>query len=465
MLRSSHGPFHTALLPGNEYDPIVLVGSDLERDAILEGFTVTKGRHFAVGSLGSATIRGNVFYDNEGGWGGAMQVSRGSPLVVGNLFIDNYANGGGAIEGQSTGIEIRGNLFAWNRAKLSGSAVSLGWAANSSGRPMIRGNLFWRNEGTTLSCNTNTRARVVGNYFLENTADEFATWIDGPDCVVTRNVIAANGNGLALVNTKNAIISHNTIVGNSATTMPGGISFYHYYYPPSDSISSSLILGNIVANNGTRPQIRFQSDDSLTFDQWPILDYNCIWGEGDLIGPNVTPGAHDLFIDPMLAAPDLGLYSLRPGSPCIDAGPPLGSDPDGTRLDIGALSIDQCQAVSIEVAPKRRILTDGERATVRVYIADLVGEPSEIEIGAEVSIEGQDPMILDPLRLRVPAGTEQVLTRALPLDLGVGLATLRLTIDGLLAGSAMAALVPVRPGEGLSSIVPLLEQASKAGEL
>lgn len=467
VLRSSHGPFQTALLPDDDGDAIVAIGEDLERDAVIEGFTVAKGRHFALTSIGSATIRGNVFYDNEGVFGGAMQVNEGAALVVGNIFFDNYAEGGGGIEIQSSAIEIRGNLFARNRAKHSGNAISMAWPANAPGRPMIRGNLFWRNggEANTVRCVNGTRARIVDNWFLENSIGTDAPPLQmySGDNVATGNVIGGNSGGLWLADVFDSIISHNTIVGNGSLDR-GGIVFSQRHFTPNDSLSPALILGNIVSNNGPGPQIRFQARDSLTFDQWPILDYNCIWGEGELIGPNVTPGAHDLFTDPMLAAPDLGLYSLRPGSPCIDAGPPLGSDPDGTRLDIGALPLDQCQPVAIEVAPKRRVLTAGERATVRVYIADLIGESSEIEIGAEVLTEGQEPLELEPLRLTVPAGTEQVLTQALPLDLDVGLATLRVTIDGLLAGSTMAALVPDRPGEGLSAIVPSLEQGVKGGE-
>jgi len=32
--------------------------------------------------------------------------------------------------------------------------------------------------------------------------------------------------------------------------------------------------------------VRFYAEDSLTFHHWPILDYNCIWGEGELVVAN-----------------------------------------------------------------------------------------------------------------------------------------------------------------------------------
>jgi len=50
VLRSSEGPFRTALLPAGEHDAIVAIGRDLDRDAVLEGFTIARSRHFALAS-------------------------------------------------------------------------------------------------------------------------------------------------------------------------------------------------------------------------------------------------------------------------------------------------------------------------------------------------------------------------------------------------------------------------------
>jgi len=59
-----------------------------------------------------------------------------------------------------------------------------------------------------------------------------------------------------------------------------------------------------------------------------------------------SPGAGELHLDPELADPHAGDYSLTAISPCIDAGNPDAqfNDPDGTRDDMGALF--HCQSAS-----------------------------------------------------------------------------------------------------------------------
>jgi len=49
-----------------------------------------------------------------------------------------------------------------------------------------------------------------------------------------------------------------------------------------------------------------------------------------------APGVGNIDADPLFWAPDFGVFHLLPGSPCIDTGHPGMSDPDGTRVDMGA---------------------------------------------------------------------------------------------------------------------------------
>ncbi len=53
------------------------------------------------------------------------------------------------------------------------------------------------------------------------------------------------------------------------------------------------------------------------------------------MAPN--PGTGNIFADPAFVSAENLNFSYLPESPCIDAGDPEESDPDGTRTDIGAV--------------------------------------------------------------------------------------------------------------------------------
>ncbi|NOX87102.1 MAG: T9SS type A sorting domain-containing protein, partial [Chlorobi bacterium] len=87
---------------------------------------------------------------------------------------------------------------------------------------------------------------------------------------------------------------------------------------------------------------------NVFFDLYDPIWGNSQWipGFGILDTTNINGDTCDvyfnLFMDPLLTAPDNGDFSLITGSPCIDAGDPdFPFDPDSTIADIGALYFDQ----------------------------------------------------------------------------------------------------------------------------
>ncbi len=69
-----------------------------------------------------------------------------------------------------------------------------------------------------------------------------------------------------------------------------------------------------------------------------------------MVAVNANGDACDIYnnimIDPEFVDPFMLDFNLHSSSPCIDAGDPsLGSDPDGTIADIGAIFFDQSQGV------------------------------------------------------------------------------------------------------------------------
>jgi hypothetical protein len=68
--------------------------------------------------------------------------------------------------------------------------------------------------------------------------------------------------------------------------------------------------------------------------------YNCFHGvRNDYVG--VSAGVGNVHADPRLVDPWMGDFHLCSDSPCIDSGDPGLRDPDGTRLDMGALFFHQ----------------------------------------------------------------------------------------------------------------------------
>ena len=156
-------------------------------------------------------------------------------------------------------------------------------------------------------------------------------WCQNAAPVIRRNVIknqtitnwaavVLSGPGYGLSGVSPAVIENNTIV-HAAN---GGISTFSTVTP--------IIRNNIIAFNGQ------YGIHNQNYSQ-PLLSYNDIFGNPGYATANVNdlgPGA--LAADPMFAD---SFFKLSSGSPCIDAGnpDPIYNDPDGTRNDMGALSL------------------------------------------------------------------------------------------------------------------------------
>lgn len=94
---------------------------------------------------------------------------------------------------------------------------------------------------------------------------------------------------------------------------------------------SATALNNIVTN----------STDYGIFGSYMLQDYNDVWNNNPDYSGSATAGAHNLSVDPLYTDPANADYSLQFASPCIDAGDPdpIFNDLDGTRNDMGALSV------------------------------------------------------------------------------------------------------------------------------
>ena len=216
---SADGPA-TTTIDGTFLGPVVTFGIASTRQAVLQGFTITRGQGqtFAGGiavSEGSPTIRGNIVQGNIGeGQGNGISLYFSSALVVGNTVTQNETASGFSGGGGGGGIGVGGDP-----------------CGNSTCGAEVIGNLITQNttnnfdSGGGIDINAAGYVKIIGNTITNNSVPNF-------------------GGGISMVNSVNAQIENNLIVGNTAGTSGGGI----YMSVPSGT-RGPFVINNTIANN------------------------------------------------------------------------------------------------------------------------------------------------------------------------------------------------------------------------
>lgn len=97
--------------------------------------------------------------------------------------------------------------------------------------------------------------------------------------------------------------------------------------------TNATLFGNIVAECSG---VGFWAQNVVT------SSYSCYWNNAEgSYGAFAFGGVGDIEQDPQFVQPAFGNIDLNANSPCIDAGNPSDTDPDGTRADIGARFYNQ----------------------------------------------------------------------------------------------------------------------------
>jgi hypothetical protein len=181
-----------------------------------------------------------------------------------------------------------------------------------------------------------SNSSISGFHFKESNGESIEVHGD-TNIVIVNNIISDNpqhGIVLGRNGPVSALIKNNTIVNN----LWNGISV------ESDG-SEVIITNNNVSHNGNGISVTTGS----TIDN----SYNIIFGNiNDLI--NLEKGPGDIIQDPQYEDLQGKIYTLKPTSPALDSGDPdpdgdgkdwtedYGDmDPDTTRMDIGAVFLDQ----------------------------------------------------------------------------------------------------------------------------
>jgi hypothetical protein len=286
VLHSADGP-GTTIIDGRAKGAVVTINGAQASASELRGFTIRNGAPGVAITSASPTLVGNVITGNQGGsdgGGGGLRVLASQAVIRDNVIRGNSASSGGGVALLSaTGSQFIGNTVEANRAQLGGGMTI------SLGDPLVGGNLFRENHADTWGGALEAGAsspRLVQNVFLANETP-------GSGGAITF-MVPPGRQGADLVN--------NTFLDNRAargTAISGHGDF--------------LAVNNVISGPPTGAAVHCEGSLSGRYF------YNDIYNgtsKPSLFCPDVRGIVGNISVDPRLA----GDFSLRPGSPVIDAG-------------------------------------------------------------------------------------------------------------------------------------------------
>ena len=319
-----------------------------------EGAVSVGSVNFARSSNWTGSVSYNVTIDNftfDGGLQTAqagVYMSGAGSITISNCLFKNYTLG---IRFDNNGwsgsysITVRNCLFENNT-----------YGANAWGSGMLDSSLF---DGCTFRGNTigfyssnwgvryNTfyKCRFEGNTYGAILEGVYWYWLKTHHNSFQHSVFSNNGTGLLIGDTQaslhdgasyansaiNSVFYGNTDSGILVKTNFNGVNDM---YPAWYDAQGQTFVNNVFMNNGS-----YGIDNFV--NQTVFASYNLAFGNGSGAGNNVLFDAtnNSLNADPLFSNPAAGDFTLRFGSPCVDAGNPA-YDSDalkyGDHIDIGA---------------------------------------------------------------------------------------------------------------------------------
>ena len=294
---------------------VVAVGCSFSDNVSLSGGGMCLGAH------SSATLTECIFNGNSAVYGGGICVRCDSTVTLTDCTIsdNNGSYGGGVSNSSEDTLTMTGCQISRNTAKYGGGVENHGTA-------------------TLTRCVIEANSAVYGGGFDNNLTQATLT-----ECLITGNSATIGGGIRNYHSLSNMTLTNSVLSGNSATKEGG--AFW-------DSSGNAFLINCTIVGNSAATGAAFATS------HWHSTMNNCIlWGNSpdEISGGEIRvtysciqngyPYAANLGFgsgtglidaDPVFADPTNGDFSLLPGSPCIDAGDPELTDPDGSRSDMGA---------------------------------------------------------------------------------------------------------------------------------
>ncbi|MFO7952200.1 MAG: right-handed parallel beta-helix repeat-containing protein [Bacillota bacterium] len=203
------------IIDGDGGGTVVSFHSGESEEAVLNGFTITRGSGIVVSGGSTPIIKNNVIENNEAEYGAGLAIFDSSPKIIDNLISGNSGFLGGGIFVEESSPLLEGNEITRNHAERGSGVVVI----------------------------LNSAPELLNNTITDNTADDLGAGIvvaDNSTPSIKKNLITDNhaertGGGI-LVKESEPNIEENTIAGNRAAH--GGGMFV------VDSMSTVLLIAN-----------------------------------------------------------------------------------------------------------------------------------------------------------------------------------------------------------------------------
>jgi len=353
---------------------------------------------------------------STGGSGGGLHINASSTVTIDSSTIsNNYANstGGGIYANSSTVTISNSTVFRDTSDNSNGGGIYISGSATlrlhnvqvDSNEAFYYGGGLYMDVDTLIATNTtfnhnsltNSSSRGGGIYI---TGGGFNTF---DQCRIQYNTAFQHGGGV-YINTvapvfTNVMITDNVLVGTSTDRYGGGI------YDASGSSYTPEFTNVTIANNAAYYGGGYYGSSGNGQFTNCIIYHNTATSNPSLNGAgSVTysdieggfTGTGNIDTDPLFVDTLTADYHLTWGSPCIDTGDPDldgdgntwesdpdDQDPDGTRMDMGALYYFQESAPLVSIASSETSPTNVSPIPITVtFSEDVTGfEQSDVILG------------------------------------------------------------------------------------
>ncbi len=236
------------IIDGSGSGTVVSFRSGEGEEAVLSGFTVTRGAGILISGGSAPLIEKCIIEDNEAEYGAGIVVFDSSPTIRGNLIVGNSGFLGGGLFIEESSPHVEGNRIVRNRAEMGSGVVII---ANSS--PLLVDNTIAENVAARLGGGivvaVNSTPTIKNNSITGNIADRNGggILIEESEPIIEENTIArnraANGGGLFIVNSLSTalLITGNSIANNLSFIAGGGL----YMEGSSPTIEDNVFTDNL----------------------------------------------------------------------------------------------------------------------------------------------------------------------------------------------------------------------------